>query len=135
MPATRALGSRREIGKYEAVIRDSLNPRYVQARGWYALFYLTWSEERLEEGVAQAKLALESDPLSAYAACTFGFTCCLTGRYAEGLRACEHAVELDSESFLARYLHGFALYFNRRFSANEHWQCPGGIPGSWGFLP
>jgi TolB-like protein/Flp pilus assembly protein TadD len=92
-----------------------LNPRYVQARSWYALFYLAWSQERLEEGVAQAKLALESDPLSAYAACAFGFTCCLAGRYAEGLRACEHAVELDSESFLARHLHGFALYFNQRF--------------------
>jgi len=40
-----------------------LNPRYVQARDWYALFYLQWGVGRLEEGVAQTKTALKSDPL------------------------------------------------------------------------
>jgi TolB-like protein/Flp pilus assembly protein TadD len=92
-----------------------LNPKYMQARVWYALFFLQFSEGRLEQGVVQAKLALESDPLSAYATSTFGFICCLAGRYADGLQACELAVELDSDSFLAHYLHHFALYFNQRF--------------------
>jgi adenylate cyclase len=92
-----------------------LNPRYIQARDWYALYYLQLSEGRLEEGVVQARLALESDPLSAYANALFGTICCVAGRYGEGLQACENAVELDSESFLARWAHHFALYFSHRF--------------------
>jgi adenylate cyclase len=92
-----------------------LSPRNIQARDWYALYYLQLSEGRVEEGVTQARLALESDPLSAYANTLFGFTCCVAGRYAEGLQACERAVELDSESFLARWAYHFALYFSQRF--------------------
>jgi tetratricopeptide (TPR) repeat protein len=41
-----------------------LNPRYVQARIWYAFFYLQLAVGHIEEGLAQAKLALEYDPLS-----------------------------------------------------------------------
>ena len=92
-----------------------LNPRYIQARDWYALFYLQCCEERLEEGVAQAELALESDPLSAYANAVFGFTNCIAGRAVEGLRACEGAVELDPESFIVRWCHHAALYVSERF--------------------
>jgi adenylate cyclase len=92
-----------------------LNPRYIQARDWYAVFYLQCSEGRLDEGVIQARLALESDPLSAYASCLLGFTCCIAGKHVEGLQVCEHAVELDSDSFLARWCHHFVLYFCARF--------------------
>jgi TolB-like protein/Tfp pilus assembly protein PilF len=92
-----------------------LNPRYIQARDWYALFYLQCCEERLEEGVAHARLALESDPLSAYANALFGFICCIAGRHAEGLHACQRAVELDSESFIVRWCLHSALYDNGRF--------------------
>lgn len=92
-----------------------LNPRYIQARDWYALFYLQCCEERLEEGMAHAKLALESDPLSAYASALFGFTCGIAGRTAECLQACERAVELDPDSFIARWCHASALYSSRRF--------------------
>jgi adenylate cyclase len=92
-----------------------LNPRYTQARDWYALFYLQLCEGRLDEGVAHAKLALESDPLSAYANALFGFICCIAGKHAEGLHACERAVEMDPESFLVRWCHHCALYFCRRF--------------------
>ena len=94
-----------------------LNPRYIQARDWYALFYLQLAVGRLEEGVAQAKQALHSDPLSAYANCIVGYTCSVAGKYAEGLRACQRAVELDSESFVARWAHHMALYFSGQFEA------------------
>jgi adenylate cyclase len=79
-----------------------LNPRYLQARAWYAMFYLQMSEGRLEEGVAQAKLALESDPLSSYAHSIYGFTCAYASKYAEGVQEARRGVELDSESYLAR---------------------------------
>jgi tetratricopeptide (TPR) repeat protein len=92
-----------------------LSPRYTQARDWYALFYLQCAAGRLADGVSHAKLAVVSDPLSAYANSLFGFTCCTARRFAEGLLACEHAVELDSESYLARWCYHVALYFSGRF--------------------
>lgn len=79
-----------------------LNPKYVQARAWYAIFYLQFSEGRLEDGVAQAKLAVQSDPLSSYAHAIYGLACSNAGKQAEALRASRRAVELDPESFLAR---------------------------------
>lgn len=79
----------------------NLNPRYVQARDWYALFYLQFAEGRLQDGVAQAKLALESDPLSSYAHAIYSFTCALAEKHAEAVQPSRRAVELDSESYLA----------------------------------
>ena len=92
-----------------------LNPRYLQARDWYAFFYLQMALGRLEEGVAQARLALESDPLSSYANAVFGYTCAVAGRHAEANQACERAVELDPESFVARWAHHCALRASGRF--------------------
>jgi tetratricopeptide (TPR) repeat protein len=84
-----------------------LNPKYVQARDWYAYFCLQLAQGRLDEGVAQAKLALECDPLSSYANAMVGFTCCSAGKYEEAVQACQRAVELDSESLVARLAHQF----------------------------
>jgi len=81
-----------------------LNPKYTQARDWYALFYLQFSEGRLAEGVAQAKLALESDPLSSYTHSIYGLTCAIAGKYAEAVEISGRAVELDPESYLARMI-------------------------------
>ena len=92
-----------------------LNPRYIQARGWYALFYLQLSEGRMADGVVQAKLALESDPLSSYAHGLYAFSCAVASRYAESLQACERAVQLDPESFFARWFYQVALYLGGRF--------------------
>jgi tetratricopeptide (TPR) repeat protein len=92
-----------------------LNPRYPQARDWYALFYLQFTAGRLEEGVAEARKALDGDPLSSYANTVFGYTCCLAGRHAVAIQACERAVELDSESFIARWSHHVALHVSGRF--------------------
>jgi adenylate cyclase len=79
-----------------------LNPKYIQARAWYALFYLQFSRGRLTEGVEQAKLALESDPLSSYAHAIYGLTCAIAGKYGESIVVARRGVELDSESYLAR---------------------------------
>jgi TolB-like protein/Tfp pilus assembly protein PilF len=87
-----------------------LNPRYIQARAWYALFYLQFSQGRLAEGVEQAKLALESDPLSSYAHAIYGLTCGMVGKCEQGIEASRRAVELDPDSYLARMILGGALY-------------------------
>jgi adenylate cyclase len=92
-----------------------LNPRYIQPRCWYALFYLQAAVGRLEEGVAQAEIALKSDPLSGYANAMLGMTYSVAGRYTEAVEICERAVELDAESFLARCSLLWALHFSRRF--------------------
>jgi tetratricopeptide (TPR) repeat protein len=89
-----------------------LNPRYTQARDWYALFYLQFSEGRLAEGMDQAKLALASDPLSSYAHAVYGLTCGCAGRHAEAVQAARRAVELDSESYLAQMILQGVLQFS-----------------------
>jgi TolB-like protein/Tfp pilus assembly protein PilF len=89
-----------------------LNPRYTQARDWYALFYLQFSEGRLAEGVAQAKLALVSDPLSSYAHAVYGLACANAGKHAEAEQALRRAVELDSESYLAHMILQAVLHFS-----------------------
>lgn len=92
-----------------------LNPRYTQARCWYAFNYLQLSAGRLEEGVVQAKLALESDPLSSYANAVYSETCVVSGRHTESLEVARRAVELDPESFLAWLTVQGVLHHERKF--------------------
>jgi tetratricopeptide (TPR) repeat protein len=99
----------------EFLLALDLNPRYIQARGWYAFFYLQCAVRRWDEGVAHATLAVESDPLSGYANAVLGGTYLFAARYAEAITASERAVELDSDSFLARYFLHAALHRSGRF--------------------
>jgi TolB-like protein/Tfp pilus assembly protein PilF len=92
-----------------------LNPRYIQAHCWYALFYLQLAVGRATEGIEHARLAVESDPLSGYANSMLGMTYSAAGKYAEAVEASERAVELDPDSFLARCSLQWALRFSRRF--------------------
>lgn len=92
-----------------------LNPRYTQARGWYACNYLQLSAGRLEDGVVQGKLAVECDPLSSYANAVYCITCAVSGHYIESLELARRAVELDSESFLAWTCVQNALYLGGKF--------------------
>jgi adenylate cyclase len=92
-----------------------LNPRYIQPRCWYALFYLQLAIGRATEGIEHARLAVESDPLSGYANAILGLTCSAAGRYTEAVEICERAVGLDAESFLARFSLHWALRFSGRF--------------------
>jgi tetratricopeptide (TPR) repeat protein len=92
-----------------------LNPRYLQARDWYALFYLMLSEGRSAEAMAEAKRALESDPLSSYAHLMYGFICGCARQCEQAVQPSQRAVELDSESYLARYVLQTVLYLSGRF--------------------
>jgi tetratricopeptide (TPR) repeat protein len=92
-----------------------LNPTYIQARDWYGLFYLQFSEGRMDEGVEHTKLALIDDPLSSYAHAMHGVTCALAGRHAEGIQNAGRAVDIDNESYLARFLLQFVLHCGGRF--------------------
>jgi TolB-like protein/Flp pilus assembly protein TadD len=92
-----------------------LNPTYIQTRDWYGLFYLQLAEGRLDEGADQAKLALVSDPLSAYAHAIYGMTCAVAGRKAEGIQVSRRAVELDPDSYIARIILQFVLHLDGKF--------------------
>ena len=94
-----------------------LNPKYIQALDWHALFYLQCSEGRLAEGMEQAKSALVSDRLSGYAHALYALTCVIAGKTTEGVQASQRAVELDSEGFLAYWALEMALSSTGQFEA------------------
>jgi tetratricopeptide (TPR) repeat protein len=102
----------RQKAEQEFLRAIQLNPSYTQARDWYALFYLQFSEGRLVDGVEQAKLALKADPLSSYAHAVYGLTCGNAGNKVEAVRACQRAVDLDSESFVAQMLLQLVLHID-----------------------
>jgi TolB-like protein/Tfp pilus assembly protein PilF len=93
----------------------TINPKYIQARCWYALFFLQWTVGRHEEGLAQARQALEADPLSAYAATVMSFALGTVGRVDEALSYARTAVEQDSQSFLGRWELGIAYHWNGQY--------------------
>ena len=99
----------------EFLLALQLNPRYVQARDWYAFFYLQVAVGRMDEGIAQAKIALESDPLSGYANALLGMTYLNAGKYAEASQALDRALELDPDSFLARWSLQNTLHLSGHF--------------------
>jgi len=92
-----------------------LNPRCIQARDWYALFYLQCGMGKLAEGVNHAKLAVEADPLSGYTNTLLGLTSSVAGRSEEAVPILERALEIDPDSFLARYSLHIALHLSQRF--------------------
>ncbi len=94
----------------------ALNPKYIQARCWYALFYLQWTVGRLDEGLAQAGQALEDDPLSAYAALVLSLACGTIGRPDRALAYAKTAVGHDPQSFIGRWELAIAHHWNGQFT-------------------
>ena len=90
-----------------------LNPGYVQARCWYAVFYLQLAAGRLEEGVAEAQQAVEIDPLSGYTTALHAFTLGIAGRHSDAIKQALAAVERDPESYYARWV----------LQNTYHWDC------------
>jgi Flp pilus assembly protein TadD len=80
------------------------------------LFQLQWARGRFEEGVAEARRALGSDPLSAYVTAMLGMTLAMAGRREEAIEQGHAAVERDPESFSARWGLGIALHWAGRFA-------------------
>jgi len=113
--ATLLYENNRATAKREFDRALALNPTNGISRSWYALFYLEWALGEFESGIAEARLALESDPLSAYVMTNLG--CCLftAGRLDEAIHTCGQAVQLDPDSFVARWALGVSLGLAKRF--------------------
>ncbi|MCA1562381.1 MAG: protein kinase [Acidobacteria bacterium] len=93
----------------------AVNPKYIQARCWYGLFFLQWTAARHDEGIAQVWQAFEADPLSAYVATVVSFALGTVGRAEEALGYAKTAVEQDPQSFLGRWELAIAYHWNEQY--------------------
>lgn len=86
-----------------------LNPSYLLGRCWYGIFFLQWACGESERGIAEARRALDSDPLSSYAMMILGAGLCTAGRLDEAIEMARRSVQQDPESFVARWVLGVSL--------------------------
>jgi TolB-like protein/Tfp pilus assembly protein PilF len=107
--ATLLYENNRAMAKQEFERALEIRPSYVLGRSWYALFYLQWARGDFERGIAEARRAVEGDPLSAYATFLLGLCLCTAGRLDEAIGTCRRAVQQDPESFVARWGLGVSL--------------------------
>ena len=103
------------VARHEFERALELNPQDVQSRCWYALLCLQWACGEFDRGIAEARRALASDPLSAYA--TMFLAACLytAGHLDEAIESGTRAVERDAGSFVAHWVLGISLGMARRF--------------------
>jgi serine/threonine-protein kinase len=113
--ATLLLENNRTMAKQEFERALELRPSYVLGRSWYACFYLQWARGDLEQGIAEARRALDSDPLSSYAGMILACCLCTAGRLDEAIETARRAVQHDPESFVARWALGVSLRTAGRF--------------------
>ena len=99
--------------EYERALE--LNPSYALGRCWYALFYLQWARGDYEQGIDEARRALDTDPLSAYVTMILACCLCTAGRLDEAIETARRAVLQDPESFVARWSLGVSLATAERF--------------------
>ncbi len=84
-----------------------LNPEYIQARGWYALFVLCWIRGRFDEAVTHTTLMRQQDPLSAYTSAQHTLTLGFAGRFDEAFGTAHEAVARDPASYVSHWAHQF----------------------------
>jgi serine/threonine protein kinase/Tfp pilus assembly protein PilF len=78
--ATLLYENNRAMAKHEFQRALELSPGYGMGRCWYALFYFQWVRGEYEQGIAEARRALDSDPLSAYVTVNLGGCLLTVGR-------------------------------------------------------
>ena len=90
-------------------------PNYILGRCWYALFYLQWACGEFERGIAEARRALDVDPLSSYLSMILACCFCTAGHWDDAIETAYRAVRYDPESFVARWILGVSLGTAERF--------------------
>jgi serine/threonine-protein kinase len=84
-----------------------LNPNYATARHWHSIYLSTLS--RHEEAIAEAKRALELDPLSLIIQANLGGRYLRASRYADAIQECQKALDMDSSFVIGHDCVGFAF--------------------------
>ena len=112
--AVAALLWERDFKKAEREFLEALalNPRYLQARCWYGLFFLQWGVGRHDDGLTEAWRAFEADPLSSYAMMVLSFALATVRRFEDAVLQARAAVQHDPESFVAQWELGLAYHWN-----------------------
>jgi tetratricopeptide (TPR) repeat protein len=113
--ATLLFENNRAMAKQEFDRALDLSPGYAMGRCWYAQFYLDWACGDFEQAIAEARRALDSDPLSAYVTMNLGMCLLTAGRLDEAIDTCRRALQLDPDSFVSRWAFGIALGLDGRF--------------------
>ena len=103
------------MAEKEFLLALEANPNYVQARCWYALFYLQWVTGRIDDGLAQARFALESDPLSGYATGVLAECLATAQRFTEAIEQARLARERDPDAFFTHWVLGLCYNWGGRF--------------------
>jgi serine/threonine protein kinase/cytochrome c-type biogenesis protein CcmH/NrfG len=89
---------------YECWMRAlELDPDHAQARADYALWWLSMLHGKWDEAVLEMKKAVTIDPLSSWVAGMNSMVLTGSGEHAAGIAEAQRAVELDPESFIARW--------------------------------
>jgi serine/threonine-protein kinase len=114
--ATLLYESNRKKAQHEFERALELRPSYALGRSWYAVFYLQWARGEFEQGIAEARRALDGDPLSSYLLMLLACALATVGRGDEAVETGRRAVEQDPESFVARWILGVSLGTNGRFA-------------------
>jgi len=78
-------------------------------RSQYAFFILQMLEGRHEQAIEEGRLALESDPLSAYPKGVVSLIMTAAGEYEEAIRLAKTAASTEPNSFMAHRCLGLAL--------------------------
>ena len=104
-----------DLAEREFLRALELNPNYLQARAWYALFLLQWISARHAEAREEVERMLEADPLSGYANVIACFSCISSGRISEAVEYGRLGVELDNKSYLALWSYSAALSCDEQY--------------------
>jgi serine/threonine-protein kinase len=114
------VGERDYAGAEREFLRAiELNPNYMQARGWYGLFYLQWVCGREREAREQLQLLLDKDPLSAYAHFMMAFCLESAGQSEQAVTFSSRGLELDPNSYLGQWCHAVGLMLCGRYAEGE----------------
>ena len=89
----------------------TLNPSHVRARSERAIWWYSVVLGDHDRAIAEARLAMENDPLNAWAVGMAGLALGLAGRPKEALAEARRASEIDPDGFLGRFLEVEAAYW------------------------
>lgn len=91
-----------------------LNPKNMQARTWYGLFYLQGIKGFHEKAIEQAKISIGHDPLSAYTQAILALTSIRSGT-GDGIEPALKSVEYDFTAFLPWYVLGNCYHWSENY--------------------
>jgi serine/threonine-protein kinase len=84
------------------------------ARSWYGMYSLQWAAGRFDEGLAQARQAIQIDPLSAWSRGIFAITY-LPIDAQKSVEVALEALRIDPESYLGRWVQMTGLSASGRY--------------------